>query len=81
VKNSWGPNWGDKGFIKIMKDTGTSGGLCGVAMQASYPTAGGSGPAVMCNPHANPPETCPGGKPCPPSGKCPPSTAAAADGN
>ena len=62
--------WGDQGFIKIMKDTNTPGGLCGVAMQASYPTAAGASPAVTCNPHAKTLEACPDGKPCPPSGKC-----------
>jgi hypothetical protein len=75
VKNSWGPKWGDQGFIKIMKDTGTPGGLCGVAMQGSYPTAD-SAPTMKCNPHANPPESCPGGKPCPASGVCPPGDTA-----
>ena len=38
LKNSWGPDWGDCGYMSIMKDTGGTG-LCGVAMQASYPVA------------------------------------------
>ena len=63
--------WGDNGFIKIMKDTGTTGGLCGVAMQASYPTPAGSPPLVSCKPSAKTPEICPDGKPCPSSGECP----------
>jgi hypothetical protein len=36
-----GEKWGYKGFIKIMKDTGATG-LCGIAMQASYPVASSS---------------------------------------
>lgn len=31
IKNSWGPNWGDKGFVKIAPDQ------CGVTMSPSYP--------------------------------------------
>jgi len=32
VKNSWGPNWGDQGYLKIAP------GQCGITMAASYPT-------------------------------------------
>lgn len=35
VKNSWGPNWGDKGYIRI--GTGSSN-VCGILSVASYPT-------------------------------------------
>jgi cathepsin L len=35
VKNSWGTSWGSAGYIYMKKDTGY-GGLCGIALQASY---------------------------------------------
>jgi len=38
VKNSWGPSWGDEGYIKIGRSDSTNDpGVCGIAMQASYP--------------------------------------------
>lgn len=39
VKNSWSTSWGDEGYIKIERsDSTNSKGVCGIAMQASYPT-------------------------------------------
>jgi C1A family cysteine protease len=38
VKNSWGPSWGDQGYIKILKeDDAKDGGECGILLSASYP--------------------------------------------
>ncbi|PQM41613.1 zingipain-2 [Prunus yedoensis var. nudiflora] len=40
VKNSWGPDWGESGYIRMTRDTVDKKGTCGIAMQASYPVKG-----------------------------------------
>jgi hypothetical protein len=39
VKNSWGINWGEAGYIKILRDSvkESTKGMCGIAMDTSYP--------------------------------------------
>lgn len=39
VKNSWGTAWGQEGYIMMQRDIAAKEGLCGIAMEASYPTA------------------------------------------
>ncbi|KAK9109545.1 hypothetical protein Sjap_017605 [Stephania japonica] len=38
VKNSWGLKWGEKGYIRMKRNTGKPEGLCGINKMASYPT-------------------------------------------
>ncbi|KAK1400299.1 Xylem cysteine proteinase [Heracleum sosnowskyi] len=38
VKNSWGPKWGEKGYIRLKRNTGKPEGKCGINKMASYPT-------------------------------------------
>ena len=40
VKNSWGHEWGDNGYIKILRNYDQSeSGMCGIASQPSFPIA------------------------------------------
>ncbi|KAG7947473.1 hypothetical protein I3843_14G096400 [Carya illinoinensis] len=39
VKNSWGTKWAEAGYIRMQRDVDGEEGLCGIALQASYPTA------------------------------------------
>ncbi|XP_057794729.1 cysteine protease XCP2-like [Salvia miltiorrhiza] len=38
VKNSWGPKWGEKGFIRMKRNNGKPEGMCGINKMASFPT-------------------------------------------
>ncbi|KAK7291578.1 hypothetical protein RIF29_06839 [Crotalaria pallida] len=37
VRNSWGAGWGEQGYIRMQRGISKKQGLCGIAMEASYP--------------------------------------------
>lgn len=39
IKNSWAASWGENGYIRMERDVDAKEGLCGIAMEPSYPTA------------------------------------------
>jgi len=39
VKNSWGEDWGDQGYIRMLRRTDNPEGECGINMDPSYPIA------------------------------------------
>ncbi|KAM2612829.1 hypothetical protein TB2_032752 [Malus domestica] len=39
LKNSWGKEWGESGYLRLQRDVPAKEGLCGIAMEATYPTA------------------------------------------
>ncbi|KAL6190826.1 hypothetical protein ACLB2K_037220 [Fragaria x ananassa] len=39
VKNSWGEGWGEKGYMKILRNANPPYGLCGIAMAVLFPVA------------------------------------------
>ena len=43
VKNSWGAKWGEAGFVRMARGVGKAG-LCGLAIDASFPTLAGEEP-------------------------------------
>ncbi|KAJ8749391.1 hypothetical protein K2173_018882 [Erythroxylum novogranatense] len=37
VKNSWGEDWGEAGYVRIQRNFKDKRGICGIAMEPSYP--------------------------------------------
>lgn len=45
VKNSWGPEWGDKGYIKLARKGRGRKGECGILLSPTVPLVGEPAPA------------------------------------
>ncbi|KAK4744968.1 hypothetical protein SAY87_011280 [Trapa incisa] len=52
VRNSWGPKWGEGGYIRLERNIKAETGKCGIAMEPSYPVKTGANPP---NPGPSPP--------------------------
>jgi C1A family cysteine protease len=61
VKNSWGASWGMNGYIEMKRGVNTTG-ICGIALQASYPKKAKGDPVPIPAPTPGPQ---PGPKPNP----------------
>lgn len=73
MRNSWGSDWGENGYIRMERNINTSSGKCGIAMEASYPTkTGGNPPKPAPSPPSpvNPPTVCDKYFSCPSSTTC-----------
>ncbi|CAN0878913.1 Cysteine proteinase RD21A [Linum grandiflorum] len=78
VRNSWGADWGEKGYIRMERNVAkTKSGKCGIAIEASYPTKKGGNPpkpgptpATPPPPPVSPPSVCDEYYSCPASTTC-----------
>nr|GMC55058.1 low-temperature-induced cysteine proteinase-like [Ipomoea batatas] len=76
IKNSWGDYWGEKGYVRMQRNVKAKTGLCGIAMEASYPTKTGDNPPPSPPSPPTPTPTPPSPSPsvCDQFNACPAST-------
>lgn len=68
VRNSWGESWGEKGYMRMQRNVKQQTGLCGIAMEPSYPVKNGKNPP---NPGPSPPSPPPPASVCDDYYECP----------
>nr|AAK48495.1 putative cysteine protease [Ipomoea batatas] len=71
VKNSWAASWGEKGYLRMQRNVKDKNGLCGIAIEPSYPTKTGENPP---NPGPSPPSPVSPPNMCDDYDECPTST-------
>lgn len=71
VRNSWGPSWGEKGYLRMQRNVRAKSGLCGIAVEPSYPTKTGQNPP---KPGPSPPSPVTPPTSCDEYSECPAST-------
>ncbi|PWA65039.1 hypothetical protein CTI12_AA339080 [Artemisia annua] len=71
VRNSWGAEWGESGYIRMERNINDKKGKCGIAMEASYPIKSGLNPP---NPGPSPPTPATPEIVCDSYSTCPQST-------
>ncbi|TVU16502.1 hypothetical protein EJB05_40070 [Eragrostis curvula] len=73
VRNSWGADWGEAGYIRMERNVTSRAGKCGIAMEASYPVKTGPNPSPAPpspTPPLPEPEACDGHSACPAGSTC-----------
>ncbi|KAJ7967494.1 Cysteine proteinase [Quillaja saponaria] len=75
VRNSWGPRWGENGYIRMERNVASiATGKCGIAVEPSYPTKKGQNPPnpgpSPPSPPSRPPTTCDDYYSCPEGSTC-----------
>ncbi|GAA0152813.1 cysteine protease [Lithospermum erythrorhizon] len=73
VRNSWGASWGEEGYLKMQRNIASKTGLCGIAIEPSYPVKNGANPP-MPGPSpptpVKPPTVCDSYNECPEGNTC-----------
>ncbi|KAL6651597.1 hypothetical protein ACP70R_010522 [Stipagrostis hirtigluma subsp. patula] len=74
VRNSWGADWGEGGYIRMERNVSARAGKCGIAMEASYPVKTGPNPSPAPPSPVPPPapetEACDRYSACPAGSTC-----------